>query len=313
MTSERDFERLLDHWLAEGPAEVNDRVIESVADRIGRQPQRPAWRVSWEEMHMNTYLKPALAAAAVVIVAVAGIAYVGRPAAGPGGVATPSPSVSPSISPEPTPRGMFDGELPAGSYVTHPFSAPDSGLRITYTVPAGWTGFGDWALLGPNGTGAPAGVGIGFLMATGLFSDGCHWDQLGNGTWPQVGDITVGPSVDDLVAALRVHPDYEVSAPTDAVVSGYPAKRLDLAFPTDVDLTSCDNAAGATGGAYFVWGTSNSNVNDLYAQGPGQIFRLWIVDVDGARVIIVSPDYATTSAADRAAAQSIIDSVVIGP
>ena len=45
---ERDIERLLDRWFADGPTEVADRVIDEVADRIDRQPQRPAWRVLLE-------------------------------------------------------------------------------------------------------------------------------------------------------------------------------------------------------------------------------------------------------------------------
>ena len=47
MTQQRDIERLLDRWFAEGPSVVADRVIDVVADRIERQPQRPAWRLAW--------------------------------------------------------------------------------------------------------------------------------------------------------------------------------------------------------------------------------------------------------------------------
>ena len=45
MTSERDIERILDLWFADGPTQAPDRVLDVVADRIGRQPQRPAWRL----------------------------------------------------------------------------------------------------------------------------------------------------------------------------------------------------------------------------------------------------------------------------
>ena len=44
MTHERDIDRLLDRWFADGPIEVADRVVLDAADRIDRQPQRPAWR-----------------------------------------------------------------------------------------------------------------------------------------------------------------------------------------------------------------------------------------------------------------------------
>ena len=45
MTQQRDIERLLDHWFADGSSVAPDRVIDVVADRIERQPQRPAWRL----------------------------------------------------------------------------------------------------------------------------------------------------------------------------------------------------------------------------------------------------------------------------
>ena len=48
MTHERDTERLLDLWFADGPTQAPDRVIDVVADRIGRQPQRPGWRLHLE-------------------------------------------------------------------------------------------------------------------------------------------------------------------------------------------------------------------------------------------------------------------------
>ena len=61
MTSERDIERLLDCWFTDRPTEVADRVLDEVADRIGRQPQQQAWRVLRRDSHVNSYLKPLLA------------------------------------------------------------------------------------------------------------------------------------------------------------------------------------------------------------------------------------------------------------
>ena len=66
MTHERDIERLLDHWFADGPTEAPDRVVDVVADRIGRQTQRPAWRLDWRQSDMTTPFKLATAVAAVI-------------------------------------------------------------------------------------------------------------------------------------------------------------------------------------------------------------------------------------------------------
>ena len=90
MTSERDIERVLDHWFTERPTQVADRVLDEVADRIARQPQQPAWRVPWRDSHVNTYLKPLLAVAAIIVVAVAGFAVL-RPSS-PASVAQPRPN-----------------------------------------------------------------------------------------------------------------------------------------------------------------------------------------------------------------------------
>ena len=103
MTSERDIERVLDHWFTERPTQVADRVLDEVADRIARQPQQPAWRVPRRDSHVNTNLKALLAIAAIIVVAVAGFAVL-RPSpagiGGPGATESPSPlTPSPSISP----------------------------------------------------------------------------------------------------------------------------------------------------------------------------------------------------------------------
>ena len=49
----------------------------------------------------------------------------------------------------------------------------------------------------------------------------------------------------------------------------------------------------------------------IYAQGPSNRWRLWILDVEGYRSVIVSTDYADTSEEDRAEQQAIIDSIQI--
>ena len=50
-----------------------------------------------------------------------------------------------------------------------------------------------------------------------------------------------------------------------------------------------------------------------YAQGPGNRWHLWILDVDGLRVVILAQDFATTPAQDQAEMQAIVDSIEIQP
>jgi hypothetical protein len=153
MTHARDIERVLEHWLDDGIDQMPDRVYLAILDRVEHQPQQRAWRVSWRNSTMNSYLKPILAVAAVVVIAVAGIAIVGRPSGsdvgGPGSPApSPSPieSASPSTSPSAsaafptwfTAQGDGAGILPAGSQTTRRF-VPGS----TFTVPDGWVNDAD--------------------------------------------------------------------------------------------------------------------------------------------------------------------------
>jgi hypothetical protein len=143
MTSERDIERLLDHWLAERPTQVADRVLDEVADQIARQPQQPAWRVSWRDTHVIGYFKPLAAVAAVILVAVVGFAVL-RPSSGPnvGGPASPSPTLSPTSSPSPSASFAYPSSaiLPAGSHAPKQFDP-----AFTFTVPEGWINDGDAA------------------------------------------------------------------------------------------------------------------------------------------------------------------------
>lgn len=150
MTDQRPIERILDRWFDDGPTQAPDRVFDAVADRIERQPQRPAWRLYGRLSDMNTGLKLAAAIAAVAIFAVAGYNLLPGPSVG-GPPATPSPSPTATIAPSPTPTAApstgavlppwyttsespsGQGILPAGSYMTRSFTP-----GFTFSVPEGW-------------------------------------------------------------------------------------------------------------------------------------------------------------------------------
>jgi hypothetical protein len=287
MTHERDTERLLDLWFADGPTRASDRVIDVVADRIGRQSQRPGWRLDWRRFAMNTNVKIAAAMAAVLIVAVVGYNLLPGSPAGFGG---PGPTASPSAtpSPTPTPPALPDGRLTAGDYILRTVEGDPMAFAIT--APEGWTGFGGFFVGGPNLSGAPDGVGISVNHDPQVTTDPCdssvHTPPPGSS----------GPSVDDLVSAISARRDLAVSGVTDAVLAGHSGKRLDLQFPATL---ACEN--------HYVF----AEPKGLYANGPANRWRVWLLDVDGDTAVVVLLDYAGTPAADRAAAQAIVDSVRI--
>ena len=145
-----DVELVLRDYFADDGFLAPDHVLEVVEERILRQPQQRAWRVLRRDSHVNSYLKPLLAVAAVVVIAVAGITILGRPSdSGVGGAVSPAPSLSPIPSASPsaaasasavfpswyTPESDSNGAgiLPAGSGTTQSF------LRgSTFSVPEGW-------------------------------------------------------------------------------------------------------------------------------------------------------------------------------
>jgi len=49
----------------------------------------------------------------------------------------------------------------------------------------------------------------------------------------------------------------------------------------------------------------------IYAQGPSNLWKLWILDVDGVRVVVQTAGYATTSTQHQAELQAIVDSIQI--
>lgn len=112
MTHRSDVELVLDRYLTDGPERVPDRVLDAALDQIDLTSQRRALSVPRRFFEMPTFLKPALAVAAVVAVLVVGGFYLTRgPTASVGGPAvTPSPT-APAAAPasdSPVPAALTD-------------------------------------------------------------------------------------------------------------------------------------------------------------------------------------------------------------
>ena len=305
MNRRPDVELVLRDYFADDGLTAPDYVLDVVEGRISRQPQRRSWPFPGRTK-VTTQFKLIAGLAAALIVAVVGWNLVPRPD-GSGGSPTPSPSATTAASPSasvaavpPLPEGVVSA---AGTYRLHPLASALS-LSVDATVPAGWIGGPPCCVSGPVGeSNGPDGIALTFLDANSIFSDPCHWNVDGSGPG-QPGDIAVGPSVDELAAALAANAAYEATTPTDVTIGGFAGKRVDLQLPPG----DCDALDG--NGVYFVFGGREGYV---YAQGDGSDWQVSIVDVDGTRLILALFSYAETSAADLSAAQAIIDSLVITP
>lgn len=122
MNMHRDFERIAEAWLTEGPAELPDRVLDAALAEVHLTNQRRRLAGPWRIESMSNPFRM-LAAAAVAVVAVG---LVGLNLSGRGGVgATPSPSASllPSLAPIDTSIGYPD--LPGWIVFEHFGQAPD--------------------------------------------------------------------------------------------------------------------------------------------------------------------------------------------
>jgi len=301
MNQRSDIDRLLTTWLDDGPTTMPDSVVDVVADRIGRTRQRRSWRLL-RRLQMNTYVK--LAAAAVIGVLAVGVIYLNLP--GRTDVGGPSPTPSSTASP------LRSGTLEAGRYRIQP-SIGSPTLAIVADIPAGWTSeFPDFrALTGPEG--GDEGVAIVFLVADGLFSDPCHWDLDGTGAGSQPGDVEVGPTVDDLVAALRSQPQaYLASTPVPVTFGAFEGTELELQLPGKDALSTCDIEPGdSLPGSYFVF--SGEEAGWFYGQGPDNRWQLFIVDVGGTRLITLLSYFEGTRQADLEAARAIVESFEFTP
>jgi hypothetical protein len=107
------------------------------------------------------------------------------------------------------------------------------------------------------------------------------------------GVVPVGPGVADLAEALAGQPLRAGTAPVDVTVGGYPGMYVELSVPGDVDPDACP------GGRFNSW-------PGRWQQGPGQVDLVWIVDVEGDRLVF---DATYGPAADADQVQALKDMV----
>ena len=267
---------------------------------------------------MNSTLRIALGAAAVIAVVLAGVALMPRSdssVGGPGG----APSASPSPTPTPSPTATAASspavvELPGYSALLAPgdyFAAmPGGSPKITFTLPERWISRYSIAFKDRGGTGE---IAFGLWVVDNVYTDPCRWTGA-------LIDPPVGPTGDDLATALTTQKRRNASPPTDVTLGGYPAKRIELSIPANLDKATCDKGVIRTWVSPGEDPTAIENIEDpdalpteLVAPRSGQLNVVYIVDIDGARAVIDTWHMPGTSAADLAELDAILASMRIGP
>jgi hypothetical protein len=295
MTDDRTLERAARSWIEAGPSRAPDHVVEAALLSIQTTPQERGLRASWRFTEMSRSLRVIAGAAAVVVVAALALTNLsdrfGPTGGGQGPSSSPS-TMSPTSIPASSPAALQDGPLTAGTYATNSaFPVP-----ITVTVPDGWEGL---ETTGPTVAILQADSDAGEAYLGFWIVETAHGDPCNLGVRPD----RVGPTVRDLAEALAGAPGFVAAGPTAVNVDGIAGEFVEITGPNP----PCTEPE--------LWLTPDGSCRCMSSSVERN--RLWILEVDGNRLVIDALDIPAsdgvmgTSAADLEELQAIIDSIQI--
>lgn len=187
-----------------------------------------------------------------------------------------------------TPPRLSGDQLEAGTYQLRVLGFLNvwGGVNATITVPEGWEN------LDGGGVSKDSTV-VRFWPSDSevahVYADPCYQSD-------GFVDPPVGPTVDDLATALADQPRRGDAVPTAVTIDGYRGKLIKLSVPADLDIASCD------GGLFVSW-------EGRIHHDPGQLDWIYVLNVDGQRLLIYQRFDPGTSEAARAEQQAVFDSI----
>ena len=284
MTDDRSLERAARSWLEEGPTLAPDRPVEAALALIETTRQERDLRIPWRYQPMNNSLRLALGAAAVVVVALVGVTLLPS-LTSPGPEVTLSPTSTAAPAPSPTVL-LREGPLTAGTYIT----SSAFPVSVTVTVPDGWGALRVGSTVTVLETEEAF---LSFWIVQDAGRDPC---SLGG-----VEDSPVGPTAADLASALADAPGFDAPDPVQMSIGGLDALYTELVGP----LAECAEPEPE------LWRAPDGSCRCI--GGVVGRFRLWIVDVDGTRLVVDVQDGGATEISEAALAelQAIIESLQI--
>jgi hypothetical protein len=257
-----------------------------------------------------------------------GIIVAGCAAGAPPRTVAPTPISTPSSEPTssstPSIQNIWElkpfAPLEPGTYFIDPDLDPSTPLRVVYEVPSeGWSMWIGAVRFAEGGTacsssgcpGHPSHVAVSITTVTNLVRHGCH-----DHSWS---DPPVGPSVDDLAAALADLAPFRVtSPPRDVTIYDYRGKHLELTVPDLAVAGEGDESrfTGCVDGNLKSWVAAiDTEPGDAYYgyTGPGYTEEFWILDVEGTRLVIAAERSPGSPRKDLAEQRAILDSIRIEP
>ena len=208
-------------------------------------------------------------------------------------------SAPPTATVDATPQAMGTQDLRAGTYAFGPlYDASGKPFpKVLITVPDGWNSYEGFAVQSLTGT--PRELAVSVWKVADVYANGCHW--LGPMIHP-------GATVDELAAVLAARPLRNATAPVAVSFGGYHGKYLEWSVPAGIQFQQASGEHGFSdcdGSLFKSW---NDGAGDRYQQGPGQVDRLWILDVEGHRLVIDATYMPGSTVQDREELAQVVNS-----
>ncbi len=240
-----------------------------------------------------------LAMAAAAVVAVVGVAAIAINSMNSDDNPDPAPAAPPTVA-----STTLAPTTIAPTTETVQFAVKTANdIPVTLAAPVDWIVADGFAVYKVGaGTARPGGAAVGVLFdgITNIYADGCQWVSA---------DPSVGPTVDDLVQAWANVPELAATAAVDVTVDGYSGKQFEITAP-DYNPSECKERK------YGLWYSSDTVSDEgrpgYWAQAPNQHLQVWVLDVEGTRLVIGAGSLPSISPQDRAALEGILASIQIG-
>jgi hypothetical protein len=171
---------------------------------------------------------------------------------------TTVPTTSASVA-----RATLPIPLNKGDRIFH----ASSDTVVVAHAPAPWQPFSTLGMRRDSGT--AEWVGISFWDPLEVATDSCRWRDSFE---------TPGESVAEFADALVAIPGRQATSPAPVTVGGYDGVYLEWSLPADLDLATCDDETTVA------WTAALDRTRTHFFAG--MIDRIWILDVDGERILI---------------------------
>ncbi|MFI5052878.1 MAG: hypothetical protein ACHQDE_00835 [Acidimicrobiia bacterium] len=177
----------------------------------------------------------------------------------------------------------------------------------TVVVPSGWFDYGGggrFTIKYPDPTNQPSPVlGLSVWDVGQVYRDPCHWQGQA---------VDPGPGVAALVAALVAQPTRHATTPIDVTLAGHSGKYLEWSVPADIKSstwTEFDACDVTEDGDHNFESWLGNGMGNRYEQVPGQVDRVWVLDVNGQRLVVDATYSPDTTQADRDQLEQIVESL----